>query len=168
MNNKELLDVYNEKGKTTGKIVERGTKDEDFAPGEHIAIAQIYIENDKGEFLFEKNNKKVGFPYVPVGGHITSGETPKETIIREVKEEIGIDISNDDIVELGFFVVDFPVRFLFYVKKNINRKDLKLQESEVKDIIYLTREDIRTGLEYGLIKKVHNETFNRVIEYIDK
>ena len=164
----ELLDVYNEEGKTTGKIVERGTKDEDFAPGEHIAIAQIYIENDKGEFLFEKNNKKVGFPYVPVGGHVSSGETPKETIIREVKEEIGIDISNDDIVELGFFVVDFPVRFLFYVKKNINRKDLKLQESEVKDIIYLTREDIRTGLEYGLIKKVHNETFNRVIEYIDK
>ena len=49
----ELLDVYNEKGKTTGKIVERGTKDESFLPGEHIAIAQIYIENDKGEFFFD-------------------------------------------------------------------------------------------------------------------
>ena len=164
----ELLDVYNEEGKTTGKIVERGKKDESFLPGEHIAIAQIYIENSKGEFLFEKNNKKVGFPYVPVGGHITSGETPRETIIREVKEEIGIDISNEDIIDLGFFVIDFPVRFLFYVKKDINKKDLKLQESEVKDIIYLTKEDIRTGIEYGLIKKVHSETFDRVVEYIDK
>ena len=168
MNNKELLDVYNEDGKTTGKIVERGTKDEDFAKGEHIAIAQIYIQNDKGEFLFEKNNKKVGFPYVPVGGHVTSGETPKETVIREVKEEIGIDISNDDVIPLGFVVLDFPVRFIFYVKKNIDNKDLKLQESEVKGFIYLTKEDIRTGIEYGLIKKVHSETFNRVIEYLEK
>ena len=163
----ELLDVYNEKGKTTGKIVERGTKDESFLPGEHIAIAQIYIENDKGEFLFEKNNKKIGFPYVPVGGHVTKGETPKDAIIREVKEEIGLDISNEDIIDLGFFLVDFPVRFLFYIKKNTNKKDLKLQGSEVKDIIYLTREDILTGIEYGLIKKVHSETFNRVIKFID-
>ena len=50
-----------------------------------VRRAKLVVENSKGEFLFEKNNKKVGFPYVPVGGHITSGETPRETIIRAAK-----------------------------------------------------------------------------------
>ena len=38
----------------------------------------------------------------------------------EFKKELGIDISNDNIISLGHICVDFPVRFMFYLKKNIN------------------------------------------------
>ena len=32
----------------------RGNKNEYFAPNEHIAVAIIFIENSKGEFLIQK------------------------------------------------------------------------------------------------------------------
>ena len=107
---KELLAVYNEKGERTGKIVERDTKDEDFVPGERIGISLIYIENSNNEFLIQKISKQKGGIYSSTAGHIRYNEKPIETIIREVKEELGIDISNENIVDLGHLVVDFPVR----------------------------------------------------------
>ena len=108
----ELLDVYNDNGEVTGKVVKRGSGDEAFEPHEHIAVAIIFIENSKGEFLIQKTSDSKGGLYSSTGGHIDSKERSCDTVIREVKEEIGVDISHDDIVYLGFKTVDFPLRFL--------------------------------------------------------
>ena len=102
----ELLDVYNEKGERTGKVVDRSADDASFVDGERIAVAIIYIENDKHEFLIQKTSKQKGNIYSATAGHVLHNEKPIETIIREVKEELGIDISNEDIVDLGCLVVD--------------------------------------------------------------
>ena len=120
----ELLDVYDSFGNITGRVVERGKKDETFSKDEHIAVANIYIENDKAEFLIQKTSEEKGGHYSSTGGHINHGEDAFNTIIREVKEELGIDISNDNIISLGHICVDFPVRFVFYLQKNINLKDI--------------------------------------------
>ena len=108
----ELLDVYDDRGNKTGKIIERGNSYEYLNDNEHIAVAIIYIENDKGEFLMQKTSKEKGGHYSSTGGHIIHGEDALDTIIREVKEELGIDISNDNIINLGHICVDFPVRFI--------------------------------------------------------
>lgn len=34
---------------------------------------------------------------VTVGGHVDAGEFGRQSLIREVKEELGIDITDDDI-----------------------------------------------------------------------
>ena len=41
----ELLDVYDDNGVKTGKVVPRGSGDEMFEPHEHIAVSIIFIEN---------------------------------------------------------------------------------------------------------------------------
>ena len=53
----ELLDVYDDNAKRTGRIVVRGNKDEVFAPNEHIAVSIIFIENSEGKFLIQKTVK---------------------------------------------------------------------------------------------------------------
>ncbi len=164
----ELLDVYNEEGKVTGRIVTRGDKSAIFNEGEHIAIAQIYIENDEGKFLIEKSSKVNGYRLLPTGGHISSGETPLETIIRETKEEIGLDISKDEIIDLGFMIVDKPVRFIFYIKKNVNLDELKLQTEEVEGVIYMTADEIREAIADGRMHGAHNYILDRVLNYTNK
>ena len=102
----ELLDVYDNEGKITGRIVERDTYKEKLSKDEHIGVAQIFIENNEGKFLIEESAKTTGFKYLPVSGHITSGETPKDAIVREAMEEIGLDISNEDVKDVGSFIID--------------------------------------------------------------
>ena len=160
----ELLDVYNKNGETTGKIVPRGTTKKELGENEYIAISQIFIENDEGKFLLEHSAKKTGYRFVPVGGHISSGETHYETIIREAKEEIGLDIKNEDFKYLGFFMLDEPIRFIYYLKKNVNISELKLQKEEVKDVSYQSPTDIFELVDLGLMHSTYNELMPKVLE----
>jgi 8-oxo-dGTP diphosphatase len=59
-------------------------------------IAAIILENNKGEFLLYLRDNKPGIPFPDhwdlIGGHIEEGETPEEALVREVKEELDIDL----------------------------------------------------------------------------
>lgn len=59
-------------------------------------IAEIIFENDEGEFLLYLRDNKPGIPFPDhwdlIGGHIEEGETPEEALVREVKEELNIDL----------------------------------------------------------------------------
>lgn len=161
----ELLDVYDNLGNKTGRVVERGNKSETFNDNEHIAVTNIYIENDKGEFLIQKTSKEKGGHYASTGGHINHGEDAFSTIVREVKEELGIDISNDNIISLGHICVDFPIRFIFYLKKNINLNDIVLQKDEVESISYMSIDKIKDILDKGLMRKGHYKVLEKVLQY---
>lgn len=53
---------------------------------------KVIIENE-GKYLYVRNSygyKRITFP----GGRIDKGESPEDAAIREVKEEIGIDLVN--------------------------------------------------------------------------
>jgi 8-oxo-dGTP diphosphatase len=59
-------------------------------------IAAIILENDKGEFLLALRDNKPGIPFPNhwdlIGGHVEEGETPEEALVREVKEELDIEL----------------------------------------------------------------------------
>lgn len=58
--------------------------------------ARIIIENDRGAFLFitRTDNGKIGLP----AGALEENETIEECIIREVREETGLIISNPEVI----------------------------------------------------------------------
>ena len=59
-------------------------------------IAAIILENNKGEFLLYLRDNKSGIPFPDhwdlIGGHVEEGETPEEALVREFKEELGLDL----------------------------------------------------------------------------
>ena len=59
-------------------------------------IAAIILENDKGEFLLYLRDNKPTIPFPDhwdlIGGHLEEGETPEQALVREVKEELDIDL----------------------------------------------------------------------------
>lgn len=61
-------------------------------------IAEIIFENDKGEILLYLRDNKPGIPFPNhwdlIGGHLEEGETPEEALVREVKEELNIDLTD--------------------------------------------------------------------------
>jgi 8-oxo-dGTP diphosphatase len=61
-------------------------------------IAAIIFENDIGELLLylRDNNPAIPFPdrWDLIGGHVEEGETPEEALVREVKEELDIDLKD--------------------------------------------------------------------------
>lgn len=161
----ELLDVYDNNGNKTGKIIDRETPDSYLSENEHIPVSIIYIENNKNEFLIQKLTKYKGGMYSTPGGHVIHGEEPIDAIKRETKEELELDISQDNIIDLGYLVYDYPIRFIFYLKKDIDLNSLKLLKEEVESISYMSVDKIKELINNGLMHEAHIKVLEKVLEY---
>ena len=89
----EFWDIYDAKKNKTGIVAERGVYK--FKKGEyHIVVTGIII-NSNGEILITKRaeHKRHGGLWECNGGSILKGETSIQGMIRELKEEIGVEFS---------------------------------------------------------------------------
>lgn len=159
----ELLNVYDDKGNILDKKVIRGEYDK-LNDHEHIAVSIIFIENDKREFLIQKTSIEKGGYYSSTGGHVCNGETPLQTIKREVYEELGVNIDNDNILELGCFLYDKILIYLYYLKKNIDINNIKLQKEEVESVKYLNINEINKLIDNKLMLESHGKMFKKVLK----
>lgn len=101
--------------------------------------------NDKKEFLIQKRseNKKI-YPnkWSITGGAVDAGETSLEGALREVKEEIGIDIDKEKMEFMLSFKRTHGFVDIWLVKQNVDLKDVVLQKEEVADVKWVTKEEL--------------------------
>lgn len=101
----------------------------------HIVVTGIIL-NSKNEILISKRatNKKFGGMWECNGGSILAGETSKEGILRELKEELGVIFKPEEAIFLKEVKRErVPQNFkdLWLFKKDINIEDLTFLDGEV-------------------------------------
>ena len=149
----EKLDVYNYKRIKTGKIIERGEKigvDED----DYILAVQCWIINPKGEILLTRRrlDKGYGGMWEPTGGLVQSGENSMDGAKRELKEEIGISVDDNDLILLKTNTEKGNVnvfRDIYVINKDIQINDLEFIDGEVSDAKYVTFEEFKNMIDKG-------------------
>ena len=69
-----------------------------------VIVAACALQNEKGEVLIAK--RPLGRPLAGLwefpGGKVEAGEEPEEALIRELAEELGIEIARADLTPLTF------------------------------------------------------------------
>lgn len=75
------------------------------------------------------------------GGCLLAGETSEKGAIREINEEIGLDINLQDLKYLSTHLYKYQFVDIFLVKKDINTDKLLLQTEEVADVKWFSIED---------------------------
>lgn len=141
----EYYDIYDENKNKTGKIAKRN--EYELKNGEFRLVADAFFINSKNELMLTKRaeRKKSGLLWEGTGGSIQAGETGLEGIIRETKEEIGIDLTKKDLIffkelktnSMGFW----RFKEIYVVKKDIKISDLVLKEDEVIDAKWVTLDE---------------------------
>jgi len=64
-----------------------------------------FIFNAKGELLLLQSHKWPG-QYVVPGGHVELGERLEEAVVRETKEETGLDVHTVEFINFQQFIYD--------------------------------------------------------------
>jgi len=88
-------------------------KKQEVAPKSRVMTLTIkaVVMNEKGEFLTlrrSKDNKYSIGKYDLPGGHIEENESLKDSVIREIKEETGLDVRFGEIIDVVEFPEDSP------------------------------------------------------------
>lgn len=147
----EKFDVLNELGEFTGRIA---TREECHKNGLwHRAVYAFIIDENKNILLQKRSANKKLWPNmwdVTVGGHVDSGEFGRQALIRETKEELGIDISDNDIKYLVGStsineqgdIINKHYNECYLITKSIDISDIKIQEDEVSEVKYFSKEEI--------------------------
>ncbi len=76
---------------------------------------------------YKEKNEKSGYYDIP-GGKIEDGETPVKTVIREMKEETGLDVQN--LKYKGNMIIEYPSRIFDFDVFITNEFDGETQEFE--------------------------------------
>ena len=141
----EYWDLYDRNGNSLHKTQLRGpTK-----IGEYHVVVNIWIKNDEDKIILTKRHPNKPWPnkWECTGGSILAGEDSISGAIREVKEEIGIEIGEIKLIEriIRDEYPDFMDVYLCTEKVPIEKAIL--QEGEVIDIKWFTKDEIKTMAE---------------------
>jgi isopentenyl-diphosphate delta-isomerase type 1 len=147
----EIFDILTENGEFTGRTATRNRAHEE---GLWHRATVIFVINSKNQILLQqRSSKKKMWPDmwdVTAGGHLDTGEFSFEAVIRETKEEIGLDVSAKDLLFIGSArssqvmgdITNNHFNEYFIVKKDLDITKLKLQPEEVQNIRWFDVDDL--------------------------
>jgi 8-oxo-dGTP diphosphatase len=128
-------------------------------------IAAIILENDNGEFLLALRDNKDWIPFPNhwdlIGGHVEEGETPEEGLVREIKEELGIEIPGYKFYKIFECLTGDAyenIKYIYTGKINIPIEEITLFEGQYAR--YFSRDELPSLPFANIIKSV-------VLDYID-
>lgn len=164
-----IMDIYDKNKKPTGRTMKRN--DWHLKDGEyHLTVLGVVARED-GTFLITKRvMTKAWAPgwWEVSGGAAQAGEASYDAVLREVKEETGLDVSNAQGGYLFTYKRENPgegdnyfvdvYRFVM----DISDEDLKLQTEETDGYMFATKKQIEAFAAEG--KFLHYDSIRKAFE----
>ena len=152
----EYFDIIDEAGLPTGTVISR---EEAHRKGIPHRTAHVWIvrHGSRGyEVLLQKRSmEKDSFPGLydtSSAGHVPAGEEPKESALRELAEELGIDAAPEDLCYAGACRIHYEKVFhgnMFRDSEFVNVYvyvgpvgEMRLQESEVSEVRWFDLDEV--------------------------
>ena len=151
----ELIDIVDENNNLTGV---QKMKSEAHYDGLWHRGAHVWIYNSKGEVLLQLRAKEKDlFPDmwdVSVAGNVLAGEEPIVSALREIQEEIDLNIKKEDLelydirTEKIIFreIVNNGFCYVYLLKYDGDISNLKIQKEELQKIEFIPIENIEKEL----------------------
>lgn len=150
----EIWNAYTADGHLTNHTLTRG---ETIPHGLYHLVVECIIRHRDGSTLFMKRaSTKPSYPSyyeATAGGSALFGEIAEQAILREVREETGIELTADQLRHHTHFVAhdDQCIFHCYWAETDWDKSAIQLQEQETNDFIWVKQEDLEHFLETELV-----------------
>lgn len=145
----EKWDLLDENRQPLNKTHIRG---EEMLPGEYHVAVGIWTVNSKNEVLLTlRHPDKEDYPDVweNTGGCIQSGETSRQGAVRELVEETGIQVEEDELIFLGTERGHNAFMDAYMVIKDVPLSELAMQDGETVEARWVSFEELDNMIASG-------------------
>ncbi|MGV8168702.1 MAG: NUDIX hydrolase [Candidatus Nanoarchaeia archaeon] len=173
----ELIDIFNAQNNNS-KVAKM--KSEAHKKGLWHRATHIWLYNSNGDLLLQLRAKEKSlYPDmwdVSVGGHVSAGEEPITSGIRELKEELGLKAREKDLVFFGIRKVNHIYKkinnkeflYVYLLKYDGDIKKLKLQKEEVQKIKFFSQEELKKDVKNNPHKFLpHGTYWNEIMREVN-
>lgn len=140
----EIWDILDENGNITGDTIDKDERTV-LPKGMYHKGADIWILNSKGEILIQKRAPKKRLEpnlWAMTGGSVIKGESSLDTIKRETKEELGIDLDVEKAIKIQHYKTGNVWLDVYIIEQEVNLNDIIMQEEEVSDVKFASFNEI--------------------------
>ncbi len=130
----EIWDLYDVHGEKTGKTMVRG---ETIPAGLYHIGVHIWPMNGRGELLIQRRSMTVQWKpgiWATTGGSAVSGEDPLTAARRELREELGLAASEEEMHFVAKLRRSNSYCYVYAVKTDRAESDFTLQKEEVSSV----------------------------------
>ena len=177
--NKEYFDILDENGNKIGKTKLRSEVHRD---GDWHKAIHIWIINDNGDILLQRRcatkDSNPNMLDISCAGHLTAGDDSLSGAIRELKEELNLDIPKKDLYFIKtlkrsskytetFINNEFDDLYILRTNKSID--EMKFQEEEISELFFVPYKKFKE-----MVKNkqpdllMHTEEFKILFDMFDK
>lgn len=135
----ELIQIVDEKGNFTGEVMDKEEAHDKNLLHNEVAV---FIINNQNQILLQRRSANKRFnpnKWALCAGHVDAYESLEDAAIREIKEEIGIDVTKNDLHKYGEKVLSLKesnshITYFYYIKTNKKENELKIQVEELSEV----------------------------------
>ncbi len=165
----EMWDIYDADKKRTGRTMKKNDwclKDGEY----HLTVLGVVAHTD-GRFLITKRVMTKGWApgwWEVSGGAVQAGEDSKVAVLREVKEETGLDVADWEGGYLFSYKRENPGEGdnyfvdIYRFVSDFDEKEIQLQEEETDGYLLATRAQIKEFAAQGVF--LHYESIKKAFE----
>ena len=161
----EYFDVLDENRNFLHKTLPRGTK---LAPNEFNQGAEAWILSKDNKILITQRSKLKSHPLMweAPGGCTIAGENTSQTIIRELQEELGLDINLNSIKLIDTKLYKYQFVDIFIVTADFELSSLQLQSSEIAAAQFVSFDEMEKLIKDNQIVPCTLDHYDIVKNYI--
>lgn len=109
----------------------------------------VWVLNDKNEILVQRrspNKKQNPNKYAVCAGHIDIGERPEEAAVRELFEETGIKVNENELNFIDMYVNEQEenncFKYTYYIQTSKKISEMVMQVEEVSELKFITMDEL--------------------------
>jgi len=179
----EILDICDEFGNPTGKVEDREIIHQEGLLHRTAHVWLLRKKNNQIEILLQKrSDAKDSFPGcydISSAGHILAGDGYFKSAKRELKEELGVEIDENELIDCGNRRFHFEEVFhgklfkdnqiskIFVLWKDLEEKDFVFEDHEVSEVIWMEFEKCYQEVKNNTINHcIYLEELDMIREYL--
>lgn len=175
----EYFDILDQNGKLTG---EKKLRSDVHRDGDWHKAIHIWIINQNGEILLQRRcatkDSNPNMLDISCAGHLSSGDNSLDGALRELKEELNIDIQASELVYIKTLkrssrytttFINNEFDDLYILRTTLKIDDMKFQKEEISEIFYVPYNKFKEMVKNKQADLLmHTEEFEILFNMFDK